>query len=164
VDLRQLKRRMRITLSRCSNPSIVLRKCSRSHPGNIYSGTNSRRRTSVYTSPLYASIPSTFNISNVISELSDTSSLELVSCANYSYPKLNAWMKHLYWQVPGFKETTDFTHIKRHYMMSHPSVTTDKYLTDYRSIRTELSVQVPFLTSSRCSHGNTLGVENINGL
>ena len=39
-----------------------------------------------------------------------------------SYPKLNAWMKHLYWEIPGFKETTNFTHIKAHYMMSHPSV------------------------------------------
>jgi hypothetical protein len=73
-------------------------------------------------------------------------------------------MKHLYWKVPGFKETTDFTHIKRHYMMSHPSVTTSKDLTDYRSIRTELYAQVPFLISNRCSHGNILGVENTVGL
>jgi putative glutathione S-transferase len=39
-----------------------------------------------------------------------------------SYPKLNAWLKHLYWEVPGFKETTNFHHIKAHYMTSHPSV------------------------------------------
>jgi len=45
-----------------------------------------------------------------------------IGTIRHNYPKLNAWMKHLYWQVPGFKETTDFTHIKRHYMMSHPSI------------------------------------------
>jgi hypothetical protein len=38
---------------------------------------------------------------------------------DYSYPNINRWMKHLYWEVPGFKETTDFTHIKAHYMTSH---------------------------------------------
>jgi hypothetical protein len=155
---------MRITFSRCSNLSIVLRRCSRSHPGNTSSEMNSRKPTFVYTSPLFASIPSMFNISNAILELSDTSTLGIASCANYSYPKLNAWMKHLYWQVPGFKETTDFTHIKRHYMMSHPSVTTSKDLTDHRSIHTELSAQVPFLISNRCSHVNGLGVENIIGV
>lgn len=30
----------------------------------------------------------------------------------HDYPVLNAWLSHLYWKVPGFKETTDFTHIK----------------------------------------------------
>ena len=28
------------------------------------------------------------------------------------YPRLNEWMKNLYWNVPGFRETTDFRHIK----------------------------------------------------
>ncbi|EDO03075.1 hypothetical protein SS1G_05554 [Sclerotinia sclerotiorum 1980 UF-70] len=30
----------------------------------------------------------------------------------HDYPVLNAWLKHLYWEVKGFKETTDFKHIK----------------------------------------------------
>ncbi len=30
----------------------------------------------------------------------------------HDYPLLNEWMKNLYWNVPGFKETTDFRHIK----------------------------------------------------
>jgi putative glutathione S-transferase len=38
----------------------------------------------------------------------------------HDYPLLNNWMKNLYWNVPAFKETTDFRHIKEnvggHYM------------------------------------------------
>jgi putative glutathione S-transferase len=30
----------------------------------------------------------------------------------HNYPLLNEWMKNLYWNVSGFKETTDFRHIK----------------------------------------------------
>jgi putative glutathione S-transferase len=30
----------------------------------------------------------------------------------HDYPNLNNWIKHLYWNVKGFKETTDFKHIK----------------------------------------------------
>jgi glutathionyl-hydroquinone reductase len=30
----------------------------------------------------------------------------------HNYPVLNNWLKHLFWHVPGFKETTDFKHIK----------------------------------------------------
>lgn len=30
----------------------------------------------------------------------------------HDYPLLNNWMKHLYWDVEGFKETTNFKHIK----------------------------------------------------
>lgn len=30
----------------------------------------------------------------------------------HDYPVLNEWLKNLYWNVPGFKETTDFRHIK----------------------------------------------------
>jgi len=30
----------------------------------------------------------------------------------HDYPHLNEWMKNLYYNVPGFKETTDFRHIK----------------------------------------------------
>ncbi|KUL82185.1 hypothetical protein ZTR_09560 [Talaromyces verruculosus] len=37
----------------------------------------------------------------------------------HDYPVLNAWLSHLYWKVPGFKETTDFKHIKENYTKSH---------------------------------------------
>jgi putative glutathione S-transferase len=30
----------------------------------------------------------------------------------YDYPNLNNWLKNLYWNVEGFKETTDFKQIK----------------------------------------------------
>ena len=30
----------------------------------------------------------------------------------HNYPLLNEWLKNLYWNVPGFKESTDFRHIK----------------------------------------------------
>jgi glutathionyl-hydroquinone reductase len=30
----------------------------------------------------------------------------------YDYPVLHEWLKNLYWNVKGFKETTDFKHIK----------------------------------------------------
>lgn len=31
-------------------------------------------------------------------------------------------MKNLYWNVPGFKESTDFTHIKENYTKSHADI------------------------------------------
>ena len=37
----------------------------------------------------------------------------------HDYPVLNNWMKNLYWNVPGFKETTNFKHIKENYTKSH---------------------------------------------
>ncbi|EIN03950.1 hypothetical protein PUNSTDRAFT_55793 [Punctularia strigosozonata HHB-11173 SS5] len=37
----------------------------------------------------------------------------------HNYPVLNNWMKNLYWNVRGFKETTDFKHIKENYTKSH---------------------------------------------
>ena len=30
----------------------------------------------------------------------------------HNYPVLNAWLRHLYWAVPGFRESTDSRHIK----------------------------------------------------
>ena len=37
------------------------------------------------------------------------------------YPNLHRWVRFLYWSGPAgaFGDTTDFVHIKRHYMMSH---------------------------------------------
>lgn len=37
----------------------------------------------------------------------------------HDYPQINNWLKHLYWKIPGFKETTDFKHIKENYTKSH---------------------------------------------
>jgi len=45
-----------------------------------------------------------------------------IGTIRHNYPKINAWLKHLYWEIPGFKETTNFTHIKAHYMTSHKSI------------------------------------------
>ena len=40
----------------------------------------------------------------------------------HDYPQLNNWMKHLYWNVPGFMETTSFRHIKENYTKSHHDI------------------------------------------
>jgi len=37
----------------------------------------------------------------------------------HDYPQINNWMKNLYWNVKGFKETTNFKHIKENYTKSH---------------------------------------------
>lgn len=37
----------------------------------------------------------------------------------HDYLVLNNWLKNLYWNVKGFKESTDFKHIKENYMKSH---------------------------------------------
>jgi len=38
------------------------------------------------------------------------------------YPALHRWMRHLYWNVPAFKDTTNFLHIKNHYTRSHTQI------------------------------------------
>jgi len=38
------------------------------------------------------------------------------------YPHLHRWVRHLYWQVPAFGETTQFEHIKKHYTKSHKQI------------------------------------------
>jgi putative glutathione S-transferase len=38
------------------------------------------------------------------------------------YPHIHKWLRHLYWNVPAFKDTTEFTHIKGHYTKSHPQI------------------------------------------
>lgn len=35
------------------------------------------------------------------------------------YPHIHKWMRNLYWNVPAFKETANFPHIKKHYTRSH---------------------------------------------
>jgi len=38
------------------------------------------------------------------------------------YPELHKWVRHLYWDVPAFHETTNFEHIKKHYFTSLPTL------------------------------------------
>ncbi|CAN8096031.1 unnamed protein product [Discula destructiva] len=38
------------------------------------------------------------------------------------YPQINNWLTNLYWNVAGFRETTDFRHIKENYTKSHGDV------------------------------------------
>lgn len=46
------------------------------------------------------------------------------------YPVIHEWLKHLYWNVKGFRETTDFKHIKENVsLVQHYSISTHKYTT-----------------------------------
>lgn len=38
------------------------------------------------------------------------------------YPALHKWLRHLYWDIPAFGETTQFEHIKKHYTKSHSQI------------------------------------------
>ncbi|OCK95740.1 uncharacterized protein K441DRAFT_658447 [Cenococcum geophilum 1.58] len=40
----------------------------------------------------------------------------------HDYPVLNNWLKNLYWNVKGFKESTNFKHIKENYTKSHHDI------------------------------------------
>ncbi len=40
----------------------------------------------------------------------------------HDYPLLNNYLKNLYWNVKGFRETTDFKHIKENYTKSHDDI------------------------------------------
>lgn len=40
----------------------------------------------------------------------------------FDYPKIHDWLRVLFWKIPGFKETTNFEHIKKHYTKSHPGI------------------------------------------
>jgi glutathionyl-hydroquinone reductase len=40
----------------------------------------------------------------------------------HDYPQLNNWLRNLYHNVKGFKETTDFKHIKENYTKSHADI------------------------------------------
>ena len=46
----------------------------------------------------------------------------MVRSIRHGYPRLNRWLKNIYWNVPGVKETTDFKHIKENYTKSHKGV------------------------------------------
>lgn len=38
------------------------------------------------------------------------------------YPHLHKWMRNLYWNVPAYKDSTDWLHIKYHYTKSHTQI------------------------------------------
>ncbi|KAI3403212.1 ECM4 [Candida oxycetoniae] len=38
------------------------------------------------------------------------------------YPYIHNWLRLLYWKIPGFQETTNFDHIKKHYTKSHVKI------------------------------------------
>lgn len=38
------------------------------------------------------------------------------------YPAIHKWLRHLYWDVPAFHDTTQFEHIKKHYTKSHTQI------------------------------------------
>ncbi|KAH7410055.1 glutathione S-transferase [Phaeosphaeria sp. MPI-PUGE-AT-0046c] len=40
----------------------------------------------------------------------------------HDYPVLNNWLKNLHWNVEGFKQSTDFKHIKENYTKSHSDI------------------------------------------
>ncbi|KAE9378947.1 hypothetical protein N431DRAFT_396850 [Stipitochalara longipes BDJ] len=41
------------------------------------------------------------------------------------YPNIHRWLQHLYWDIPAFKDTTNFEHIKKHYFKSLTPVNPD---------------------------------------
>ncbi|KAG2734021.1 hypothetical protein G9P44_003546 [Scheffersomyces stipitis] len=45
-----------------------------------------------------------------------------IGMIRHDYPHIHQWVRELYWKVPGFKETTDFDHIKYHYTKSHIAI------------------------------------------
>ncbi|EPS43708.1 hypothetical protein H072_2287 [Dactylellina haptotyla CBS 200.50] len=40
----------------------------------------------------------------------------------HDYPAIHKWMLHLYWDIPAFKDTCNFEHIKKHYTKSHTQI------------------------------------------
>lgn len=38
------------------------------------------------------------------------------------YPAIHRWVRNLYWDVPAFRETTQFEHIRFHYTKSHAQI------------------------------------------
>lgn len=38
------------------------------------------------------------------------------------FPAIHKWVRNLYWDIPAFKDTTEFTHIKSHYTKSHRQI------------------------------------------
>ncbi|KAG7662801.1 ECM4 [[Candida] subhashii] len=45
-----------------------------------------------------------------------------IGMIRHEYPYIHNWLRLLYWTIPGFKETTNFDHIKFHYTKSHIAI------------------------------------------
>ncbi|KAH8155369.1 uncharacterized protein LAJ45_00379 [Morchella importuna] len=45
-----------------------------------------------------------------------------VGMIRHDYPAIHKWLRHLYWDIPAFKDTTNFEHIKKHYTKSHTQI------------------------------------------
>lgn len=45
-----------------------------------------------------------------------------IKMIRHDYPYIHDWLRNLYWSVPGFKDTTNFEHIKKHYTKSHVAI------------------------------------------
>lgn len=45
-----------------------------------------------------------------------------IGTIRHNYPHIHDWLRLLYWKIPGFKESTDFGHIKKHYTKSHKAI------------------------------------------
>ncbi|MCJ1226953.1 hypothetical protein MMC12_003608 [Toensbergia leucococca] len=46
----------------------------------------------------------------------------IIGTIRHNYPALNRYLKNLYWNVKGFKEVTNFKHIKENYSKSHKDI------------------------------------------
>ncbi|CAZ85269.1 unnamed protein product [Tuber melanosporum] len=45
-----------------------------------------------------------------------------IGMIRHDYPAIHKWLRHLYWDIPAFKQTTNFEHIKKHYTKSHAQI------------------------------------------
>ncbi|KAL0638594.1 S-glutathionyl-(chloro)hydroquinone reductase [Maublancomyces gigas] len=45
-----------------------------------------------------------------------------IKMIRHDYPAIHKWLRHLYWDIPAFGETTNFEHIKKHYTKSHTQI------------------------------------------
>ncbi|KAL7269272.1 S-glutathionyl-(chloro)hydroquinone reductase [Rhizina undulata] len=45
-----------------------------------------------------------------------------IKMIRHDYPAIHKWLRHLYWDIPAFRETTNFEHIKKHYTKSHSQI------------------------------------------
>jgi len=55
------------------------------------------------------------------------------------YPSIHKWLRVLYHDVPAFKDTTQFEHIKGHYMKSHLNIN------PFVSIKTSASLGIKYI-------------------
>ena len=46
----------------------------------------------------------------------------MVRSIRHGYPNLNTWLRNMYWNIPGVRDTTNFKHIKENYSKSHGDI------------------------------------------